>query len=244
MPEHRGKIGPITLPSLLHTVCAARETGTLTVSDATRRKRVYVEEGRIVFAGSNDPDERLGALFLREGMIGLRALQSALSVSLGEKKRLGTVLVQQKAIRPQDLVWGVTEQVKEMVLELFQWTAGEFLFEPGPLPTSEVITLKMFTPDLLLTGVKRIQSWSRIEAAVGPLSTPYSTTAEIEELAGALNLSLDEWTLLSRCEGEVPLERLCEESAMADFEVCRLLWAFTVVGLLRRHQLAAGTAAV
>jgi hypothetical protein len=125
-----------------------------------------------------------------------------------------------------------------MVLELFQWVGGEYLFEPGPLPTSEVITLKMFTPDLLLTGVKRIHSWSRIEAAVGTLQTPYSTTAEIEELAGALNLTLDEWTLLSRCEGQVPLGSLCEESAMADFEVCRLVWAFTVVGLLRRHQTA------
>ena len=151
MPEQRGKIGPTTLPSLLHTICSAHHTGTLTVSDGKRIKRLFTEEGRIVFAGSNDPDERLGALYLREGMIGLKALQEALSVSLAEKKRLGTVLVQNKAIRAQDLVWGVTEQVKGIVLELFQWTSGEYLFEPGPLASKEVITLKMLTPDLLLS---------------------------------------------------------------------------------------------
>jgi len=243
MPEHRGKIGPTTLPSLLQTTSASHHSGTLSVSQGKRVKRVFIEEGRIVFAGSNDPDERLGALYLREGMISLQALQDALAVSLAEKKRLGTVLVQNKAIRPQDLVWGVTEQVKGIVLELFQWSSGEYLFEPGPLASPEVITLKMFTPDLLLTGVKSIQSWSRIEAAVGGLGTLYSTTPELQELAGALNLSLDEWTLLSRCESEVPLGRLCEESAMADFEVCRLIWAFAVVGLLRRHQAAKAAAA-
>ncbi|MGH9866696.1 MAG: DUF4388 domain-containing protein [Candidatus Polarisedimenticolia bacterium] len=243
MSDTRGKIGPITVPALLHNLCAARQTGTLVVSDEARRKSIYFDEGNIVFAASTDPDERLGALYLRQGMVGLRAVQQAVEVSLAEKKRLGTVLVQMKAIRPQDLVWGVSEQVKEMVLGLFQWVRGEFAFEAGPLPSSEVITLKMFTPDLLLTGVKSISSWSRIEAAVGGLDTRYGTTPQLEDLAGALNLTLDEWTLLSRCEQEAPLGKICEESAMTDFEACRLIWAFTVVGLLRRQQAAARAAA-
>ena len=238
MSEQRGKIGPITVPALLHNLCAARQTGTLVVSDEARRKSIYFDGGRIVFAASTDPDERLGALYLREGMIGLSAVQEAARISLAEKKRIGTVLVQMKAIRPQDLVWGVSEQVKDMVLGLFQWVRGEFAFEAGPLPSSEVITLKIFTPDLLLTGIKSITSWSRIEAAVGGLDTLYSTTPQLQELAGALNLTLDEWTLLSRCEEQAALGKICEESAMADFEVCRLIWAFTVVGLLRRHQAA------
>ena len=77
---------------------------------------------------------------------------------------------------------------------------------------------------------------------MGGLDARYATTPQIEDLAGALNLSLDEWTLLSRCEGDATLGKICEESAMADFEACRLIWAFTVVGLLRRQQAAARSA--
>jgi len=243
MSEHRGKVGPVTIPALLHNLCAARQTGTLVVSREELRKTIYFDEGRIVFAASTDPDERLGALYLKEGMVSLAALHEAVKASMDGKKRLGTVLVQMKAIRPQDLVWGVSEQVKSMVLSLFHWTRGDFVFEPGALPSSEVITLKMFTPDLLLAGVKSITSWSRIEAAVGGLQTTFGTTPQLQELAGTLNLSLDEWTLLSRCEGKATLGGICEESTMADFEVCRLIWAFTVVGLLRRHQPARAAAA-
>ncbi|HKY31167.1 MAG TPA: DUF4388 domain-containing protein [Candidatus Polarisedimenticolia bacterium] len=243
MANTQGTIGPVTLPSLIHDLCRSKTTGTLMVADEPIRKTLYFDAGKVVFAASTDPDERLGELFLRRGMVGLDVLREAAAESVSKGKRLGTVLVERKAIRPQDLIWGVSEQVKSMVISLFQWTRGTWKLNAGPLPSQEVITLKVFTPDLLLTGIKSIESWSRIEAAVGGPGTRYATTPQLEELAGALNLSLDEWTLLSRCEAEATLSQICSESAMGDFESCRLIWAFTVVGLLERRRAAAAMSA-
>jgi len=236
MAEATGRIGPLTLPTLIRSLYAQKQTGTLLLRHDEISKTLYLDSGRVVFATSTDPQDRLGQLYLRRGMISLPALKQAASASSAEKKRLGTVLVQMKAIRPQDLVWGVTEQVREMVIGLFQWTRGEYIFKDGLLPSNEVITLKMSTSDLLMSGIKSIQVWARIEAAVGDLDTRFLTSPRIEDLAKEMTLTLDEWTLLSRCESGATLGQMCEESPLPDFDVCRLIWAFIVVGLLLKEE--------
>ena len=234
MAIETGRLGPLTLPALIQRLCGQKKTGSLMVTDEPIRKVLYFDSGQIVFASSTDPEDRLGHLYLRRGMITLAAHSEGLRVANAQGKRLGTVLVQMKAIRPQDLVWGVTEQVKLMVISLFQWTRGDGAFRPGKPLEDEVITLKMPTADLVLTGIKSIESWSRIEAAVGDMSARFRTTPRLQSLAEELSLSLDEWTLLSRCESGATLGQICDDSALGDFEVCRLIWAFVVVGLLER----------
>ncbi len=237
--SREGRIGPLTLPSLIQGLCAERRTGTLAVEDDGAVRTLYFENGRVVFATSSDPDDRLSSFFLRRGTISLEALRSAAGVIASESKRMGAVLVQMKAIRPEDLVRGVNEQVKEMVIDLFRWTRGQFTFLEGELPSKEVITLKMHTGDLIMSGIRSIESWCRIESAVGGLETRYVTSPRFDELARELNLSLEEWTLLSRCESGASLGDMCRESSLNDFEVCRVIWGFMVVGLLQKASQAA-----
>lgn len=232
----QGQIGPLTFPSLIHDICEEQATGVLTLLDGEREKAVYIEEGRIVFARSNSLDDRLGSLFIRRGLITLRQMEDGSKLSVETGQRFGGCLVSKGFVRPQDLVAGVREQVKEIVVSLFNWTEGCYDMVHGPLPSKELITLRMATSDMILEGVKRIESWSRIKMAVGGLDTVYSVSPRLEELGRSMNLSLEEWTFLSRCEGPVALDRLCGASSMKDFDVCRLVWAFSVVGMLKRHD--------
>jgi hypothetical protein len=126
--------------------------------------------------------------------------------------------------------------VKAIVVGLFGWTRGTYDIELGPLPSDEVITLKMSTGDVILEGVKGISEWIRIQLAVGGLSASYQVSPRLDELGRSMSLSLEEWTLLSRCEAPVTIESLCESSPMKDYDVCRLVWAFAVVGMLQRRS--------
>lgn len=239
----QGPLGPLTTPSLIQSLCGARHTGTLTLEESGINKTLYLDQGRVVFAASTDPEDRLGQLFLRHGMISLSTLKEAARASVQSKKRLGAWLVEQKAIRGQDLIWGVAEQVRNIVMGLFDWTRGEYQFRSGKLPTQEVITLKVPTGDLIMAGIKRIESWYRIEAAVGDLDAHYVCSPRFEELARELNLSLDEWTVLSQCESGSSLADICAAFPRKDFEICRLIWAFMVVGLLQKSAAASTQAA-
>lgn len=231
-----GDLGLLTFPSLIHNICDERITGILRIMDPEVEKAIYLDRGRVVFATSDLPEDSLGGLLLRRGTIPLRELAAATRLCEETGRRLGGVLVERQILRPQDLIWAVREQVKEIVVGLFNWTRGRYRIECGPYPEDEVITLRMSTGDIVLRGVKRIESWERIYLAVGGSRTHYQSTPRLDEIARTMTLSLEEWTLLSLCETPVSLGELCDRSSLKDIDVCRLVWTFTIVGVLTRLE--------
>jgi hypothetical protein len=234
-----GELRSYTLPSLLFSISQTRETGVLTLEQLTvsmnqLQKSIYIQTGKPIFAASNDREDRLGQVFLRKGMISFERLQKSIDRSITEKKRLGTILVEEGWVRPVDLVAGVTEQAKEIIYSLFQWTEGTYRFNMGDLPTKEIITLSISPQNLILEGIRRIQSWYRIQEAIGSLTTRFQTSPALKELTGDMNLSLEEWQLLSVCETPVSLQDICGQTPLKDFDVCRLVWAFLATGVLRK----------
>ena len=95
MDERRdiGRLEGISVPDLVWNVCRRRATGVLHLSARGTTKKIYVSEGRIIFAASSDPNDRLGEMLLREGIITLDQLEQAI-VKLSSGKRLGTLLVE------------------------------------------------------------------------------------------------------------------------------------------------------
>ena len=161
-----GRLEGVSVPDLLWGLCQSRRTGVLKVT-AEHMTSVYIDEGRIIFASSSDPDQRLGAMFLRNDLISLEQLEQAIG-EIGSGRRLGTILVEHGSIGPQDLVHGVMTQVQSIILDLFPLEEGEYQFCEGPLPSDEVITLSMNTGEFLLQGIRKVRSFVRIRASVGP----------------------------------------------------------------------------
>ena len=145
-----------------------------------RRKSVTVQDGRLVFASSSSPDERLGALLLRRGRITLRQLADA-AAAVAPGKRLGTVLVEQGVLTPKDLDRRgggahAGDHLRRLPVD------GGPVPPPGGRPSPEAITLKISTPDLILEGIRRIDSWSRIDRAVGGLDARYERAPAYDEV--------------------------------------------------------------
>jgi Domain of unknown function (DUF4388) len=229
-----GILSTTTFPGLIYSILGQRETGVLTLTGEAVEKSVFVRSGRPVFATSNDRDDRLGQIFFKAGQVSLEGLLTALDRSLREKKRLGTTLVEMGLIQPHDLVEGVLSQVRSIVCGLFLWTRGRYRYVPGPLPSDEMITLRLSAGDIILEGIRRIDSWDRVWEAVGGLDAEYRTAEGIKDLGQDLKLSLEEWTLLSHCDRPITLRELCRVSAMKDFDICRLLWALLTLGIVNR----------
>ena len=85
----------------------------------------------------------------------------AASVAVGKNKRLGTVLVEQGALDPREMVKVVIDQTQEIIYSLFLWTEGLFHMTADPDSAVEPITLKLVTPHVIIKGISRIEAWSR-----------------------------------------------------------------------------------
>ena len=229
----RGQVEPASFPALVRALVGAGRTGVLRLTRGTLAKSVYLSEGRLIFATSNDPDDRLGEMLLRRGLISYRALEESVR-ALNDGKRQGTLLVENGAIRARDLIEGVRGQVQEIIYGLVGWDEGSYEFVEGKLPSREVILLHMSTPDLLLEGIRRVERWSRIRAGVGPIDQKYALSSGSGALMGAVSLHKQELDLVASLDGILTVEEVCRLSRLPDFLACRAVWGLWAAGILDR----------
>ncbi|MFQ5876671.1 MAG: DUF4388 domain-containing protein [Acidobacteriota bacterium] len=230
----QGILSATTFPTLIYSISSHRNTGILTLSNEGVEKSVYIQAGRPVFASSNDIDDRLGQVFFQAGRITLEGLLEAVDASLRRRKRLGTILVERGLIESGDLVEGVRTQVRNIIIGLFLWSTGRYRYAAGPLPTEEVITLRLNAGQLVLEGIRQIRSWDRIWKAVGDLDARYCAAPGASGASRGLHLAPQERSLLEHCREPIGLRDLCRASPMSDFEICRLLWALRTLGIINR----------
>jgi hypothetical protein len=148
-------------------------------------------------------------------------------------KRLGAILVEQGALTPKGLIRAVVEHTQEIIYGAFQWTEGRFRFEPGTHP-AEAITLKISTPELIVEGIRRIESARRVLGGMGGIEARYVRADDYEATLGRTSLSSERLAILTGLSGTQDVEEICRASTLPDFEVCRTLWAFRVLGVVRR----------
>ena len=232
-----GSLATRDLAEIVLGLYEQRWTGLLIASNGGVGKNLTIQEGRMVFASSSSSDERLGVLLLRRGRISLRQYVDA-GAAVAPGKRLGAVLVEQGVLSPKDLVKAVVDQVQEIIYGAFQWTEGQYRLHEGAI-SAESITLNISTPEIILEGIRRIEAWSRIQRAVGGPEARYERSPEYEDALRAMSLSFEKLSLLTSLHGIRTVEALCQESSLPDFEVCRTLWAFRVIGIVRRVDAAA-----
>ena len=232
--KSEGRLDEQDLPDLVQELSRERWTGTLRLEQDAHRIGIVAEEGQLVFASSSNADYRLGPRLLRRGVITLRQMEDAgRAVSPG--KRFGTVLVEQGMLDSKELVRGVVDQTRDIILLAFQWSAGSYRLEPGP-PAGEAITLDISTPELILEGISQIEAWSRVERGCGGLGARYAAVPGSEALFNQLTLDVDQAALARAAKKGREVEALCAESVLNHFEVCRALWAFRVIGLVKRLE--------
>src|SRR5687768_12684951 len=112
----KGEIETSSVPELLRSLLSSSETGILTIRNGDGMKSIYIQGGRVVYAASNNTDERLGEHLIMRGKITARQFVEA-SRMIRPGRRLGAILVELEALEPDELVPSVELHVKEILLD-------------------------------------------------------------------------------------------------------------------------------
>ena len=84
---------------------------------------------------------------------------------LATGRKQGTVLVQIGALAPKDLFRGLIAQVREIVVSLCGWDAGNWRFLEGLPPQEEIVSLRLHPAGLIFEGLALIAAdprWSGV----------------------------------------------------------------------------------
>jgi hypothetical protein len=229
----RGEIETTPVPELLRSILRSGETGILTVTSGDAVKSIYIQAGRVVYASSNNKDERMGEVLLIRGKLTARQFVEA-SKRIRPGLRLGSILVELGALEAEELIPAVELHVKQILIDLFTWTTGEYVFKIKDLEDAGT-ALNMSTENLILEGIRNTRSWGQITRALGDIETVFVPAAS-SDLLYRLDLTEEEQEVLSKVNGRFSVEQICDVSYLSNFETCRALWSLLVLGVIRRGQ--------
>lgn len=232
--------GGIDVPELLLAISREGRTGRLEIASADVQRNVFFDEGRIVFASSSSPDDRLGAFLLLRNELALADLRR-LSGTVGPGLRLGSLLVKEGLLTSQALPEAILGQVRGIVLDLFRWPRASYRFVAGLPPVREPITLQVPEARWILDGIDYVSSWLRVARGVGPLDVLFESVDGHEDSLRSIDLDTGSLELLAMLRHPKVLEEICGSSELPDIAICRRLWAFRLLGWVRAEPFAAGS---
>jgi hypothetical protein len=232
-PLYQSDLAQTPLPEILIKVHRYKAPGRIDCQRGEVMKRIYLEDGQIVFAATNQTAESLGDRLLAAGRITREEYESSLKRSQAIGKRHGVTLVDMKILSAKELFQAVRAQIEEIVWSMFAWDSGTVRFTPGREKHHEFVKVDIAVPRAILQGVQRMSDARALLARMGTKSTVLERTNEQIE---GLTLTDEEQALLTDVDGKrslLDLVNLHPNSA-------RMVYGLFVIGLVRirgRHPI-------
>jgi hypothetical protein len=231
-----GEVGDVTFIELLKSMAIRdKETGKLSLSHDGVTRTLYIREGRILSAVSTSPDERLGEVLVREGIITPQQYYAA-SEKIRPGLKLGRILIDLGALEPEELLDGVRLQCGEVIESVFELRKGEYRVVFEAFPAADMMNLSRTTEDILFRGIQSIRAFSRVMDAVGSLQSVYRPAPLADKILPALDLKEEEHHILSLAKGTLTAGQICEMSYTKAFATLKILWGLTALDLIETAQ--------
>lgn len=202
----KGSLGEFRLSDILLGLQRGSKTGTLNVMIGAISKNIYINAGDMVFASSNDPSDKLGAVLLKECKITPEQHKKSSDVVTITNKKQGTVLVEMGYLKPQELPWAVRHHVEHIILSLFRFQTGQFEFKEGALSKDEVITLRLSAANLIYRGIKGIDDLNYIKASCPSTGSVLSFSADPLDLFQDIKLDEEDKKILTYVDGKTAIK--------------------------------------
>jgi curved DNA-binding protein CbpA len=203
----------------------SEKTGILEMKHGPVMKKIYIKNGDMIFATSNQEEDRLGEVLVKAGKLTLEQYYQSIEVMKKTGKRQGAVLVELGYLKPKDLIWAVTHQVEEIILSLFQWEDGEFEFKEIPLPSEEVITLKLSAANLIYRGIKRIDNFTYLKDGFFPMDAIMAYSADPMDLFQDIRLEEKDKDILFLIDGSRKVQDILLLSSLDNLQTMKILYA-------------------
>jgi two-component system OmpR family response regulator len=231
--QYRGDLRQTALPEMLAIIHQARVAGVIEAVLGDVRKRIYLENGYVVHASSSDLADSLGGYLRRVGKLSESEFHNAMQKRGASQRRLGELLIEQGTLSPAQTFQAIRAHVEGIVWSLFAWEEGTVSFAIGAIDSRELVRIQIPLRQVVVQGVKRAANAKSLVAKMGGKETLFGPAYRLEDV---IEVALDEqeYRLLAMVDGKRSLYDLATKGPLAPQENARLLYAYSVLQLIRK----------
>ncbi len=147
----------------LKKVYFQRIRGRLSFHYQNFQKYLFFQDGFLVHAKTNNPNELLGEVLFRMGKLSKEDFDR-IDDYIEPKKSIGSVLVEKGVITKESLQEGLIYQMREIVLNMFSVFGAEFRSQDKVEFDEQVFDAKLKVPVLIEEGIRGMQHNTDLEA--------------------------------------------------------------------------------
>ena len=228
-PEFRVALSQAGVAEILSAIERMALTGVLSVSRGITVKELTVVGGELQHAASTDMRDSLGAFLERSGVLDATTVQEHAQGG-GSGLRLGERLVDADVLSPAEVRNAIREQLKAIVLSLFEWTDGEASFVAGASERTSGVG-GMALRSLIFEGILTRTDPGRLLTTLGG---PDKVLRPVHRPEDSIRLDLEPADLefLREVDGRMSIEELAAAGPYMYADNLRRLYAFALLGLL------------
>jgi curved DNA-binding protein CbpA len=204
---YNGRPGMNHVALLLKDIYAGRKSGRLIARIGARERILAFQDGGLIFAMTNVPDERLGAILVNMGRLSPEDAETIPSLA-ATGRMVGEALIAKGLITHKDLYEALLAQMSHISMALFAEDAADFRFEERPRLVDVDFEMKMYVPQLIELGIREMECRPSLVEFLGP---------KIPAVGGggsAKTLSSEEKALLASLDGRRSAEEISFSAPM------------------------------
>ncbi len=213
-------------------------TGRLVFRNDRHELVLFFDAGRLVFASSNQPADRMGAMLCREGKI-TRAQFSQCDQQVGKSgRRTGETLVDLGFLKRRELLPAVRRHLEDILFSAFSWRTGTYVVVNDEVASVERIRMSRLVPALVVEGIRRKYDVDTL-ARIGVTPSAVLELADREKAAGvlaAMDVPPAERAAISEADGVADLGILARKAGGDFVGLASVAYGLAVFGIatLRR----------
>ena len=119
---------------------------------------------------------------------------------------------------------------EESIHYILRWTKGKFLFSPEKKAPEKKMNIPI--QNLILDAAKQIDEWKRLEKVIPSVEMIVDFVEDPEVSSEEINLSPDEWKILSLITGEKSIRDIAQLSKMTEFNTAKIFYGLISSGLV------------
>ncbi|MFN9813270.1 MAG: DUF4388 domain-containing protein [Deltaproteobacteria bacterium] len=231
-------ISRTTVLEILNMTATAAWRGEMHVFAPEATRVLAIDQGALKHARSTHPDDRLGQVLYRNGLLSKAQLE-ALVREVDPERRLGQ-LVLEKGFLSQDILFQqLQKQVEQIFFASLLAREGTYAFLSEDSGEAPVHTVHLPIAGLLMEGVQRIDEMALFRERI-----PHDDLVpEVQPRTAASDVDENAKTVLAYADGERTVEIISRETGLGTFHTVKALYGLLQQGLVilrARRSLDAG----
>ena len=232
----KGSLKRVPFAYLVRDIARTRSTGNLYLLAGETKKVVFFVDGRPTLVRSNLATEFLGQILTDQGLITQEQCDNTLEAIRRTGKKQGELLVEMGILSEGNLRYGLEEQVRIKLFEIFGWEEGRFQFKQGGEPGAPTgMALEQPLEGLIVAAVQERWTDERARLALKAMADRYPavTARWTGELAAELELLPEELYFVRCLDGSRTVDELLARKYDPDVpQISTLLFGLIASGVV------------